>query len=361
MAECVKPFVYRQIESPAIPVRGSAGQAVQAQAVECFDGFLAATGRAKATRRMYAATVRLWLAAGGQPGHLDMGTLSAWLGSRRARLAPATINRELKALRRFYVAMRMLGFCVTDEHRKIPRNRRVPARIVRCYTDEQIGAVLAQPDVATFAGFRDHLIMRLLYETGLRSGELVALSTTDILPDRTVFVDRGKGGHSRYVPISGEAMALIDAYLIRRAAMRPGKRAALWLTAHGKPLRNARSIWEIVSRHARAALGLGGGYDRIRTARRSAPWSGHYPHRLRASFATALLARGCPITVIAQLLGHADIATTQHYLSVDLAHLKTAIAHHPRALRKAASPGATSSSLPSATLTNGPDFLGKTE
>lgn len=326
-AEYVKPFVYGQIQ-PAAPDPG----ADSLQALACFDGFLAATGRSRATRRMYATTVRDWLAFGGVPGHLVAERLAAWLRPRRARLAPATINRELKALRRFYVAMRLLGICITDEARKIPANRPVPQRLVRFYTDEQIGAILAQPDTHTFIGLRDHLIIRLLYETGLRSSEMAALGMGDVLPDRTVYVDRGKGGHSRYVPISAEAAGLIELYTTQRATLRPGKRNALWLSAHGRPLRNGRSVWEIVNRHARAALGLGAGFERIRTARRGVPWSGHYPHRIRASFATALLERGCPITVIAQMLGHADVATTQRYLAVDLAHLRTAMACHPRSL-----------------------------
>lgn len=282
---------------------------------------------------MYAATVSDWLAFGGLPGHLRADSLAAWLRPRRARLAPATVNRELKALRRFYAAMRLLGVCTTDEGRKIPGNRKVPPRLVRFYTDDQVGLILAAPDPTTYAGLRDHLIIRLLYETGLRSSELAALGVGDVMPDQTVYVARGKGGHSRYVPISAEAHGLVHAYLDRRATLRPGKCNAMWLSVHGSPLRNSRSVWEIVNRHARAALALGAGFERIRLARRGVPWTGHYPHRLRASFATALLERGCPITVIAQMLGHADVATTQRYLAVDLAQLRKAIAVHPRALR----------------------------
>lgn len=282
---------------------------------------------------MYCATVRLWLEAGGSPGHIDQDTLSAWLGARRTRLAPATLNRELKALRRFYAAMRMLGFATVDDAHKIPRNRTVPVRLPRWYTDDQVGLILAAPDVTTFAGMRDHLIIRLLYETGMRSGELVALGVPDILSDRTIYIANGKGGHSRYVPISEEAAALVDRYVEQRATTRPGKRRDLWVTHRGRPLRDGRSVWEIVNRHARAALGFGAAYERIRGARRERPWSGHYPHRLRASMATALLHRGCPITVIAQLLGHADVATTEHYLGVDVEHLRAAIALHPRSGR----------------------------
>lgn len=322
----MKPLVYGQSEHAAADP-GPDGL----QALACFDGFLAATGRTRSTRRMYAATVRDWLAFGGVPGHLAADRLAQWLRPRRARLAPATINRELKALRRFYAAMRLLGICAADESRKVPSNRKVPQRLVRFYSDDQIGAILAQPDAQTFVGLRDHVMIRMLYETGLRSSELVALGLGDVLPDRTVYVDHGKGGHSRYVPISAELAGLLDAYTDRRAHLRPGKRNALWLTAHGRPLCNARSVWEIVNRHARAALGLGAGFERIRQARGGVPWQGHYPHRLRASFATALLERGCPITVIAQLLGHADVATTQHYLAADIGHLRAAVACHPRA------------------------------
>lgn len=328
----MKPLGYRQI-APPLPTRASQALVDTAQVLDCFDGFLAATGRARSTRRMYVATVRQWLDAGGQPGHLDTATLMAWLGPRRKRLAPATVNRELKALRRFYVAMRLLGFCTTDEHRRVPGNRLVPVRLVRCYSDDQIGALLAQPDPTTFTGLRDHLMLRLLYETGLRSGELVRLTLGDVLPDATLYVAPPQRGQGRYAPISADTLALIEHYTSQRATLRPGKRNALWLTVYGRPLRNARSVWEIVNRHAWAALGLGGGYDRIRRARGAAPWSGHYPHRLRASCATTLLARGCPVTVIAQLLGHDDVATTQRYLAGDITPLRAAIAHHPRASR----------------------------
>lgn len=305
----------------------------QTRALSVFDGFLAATRRAPSTRRLYLATVADWLAFGGVAGHLDADRLFAWLRPRRARLSPATINRELMALRRFYLAMHMLGIASSDERAKFPRARHQPKRLPRLYTDEQVGALLAQPDTTTFAGLRDHVILRLLYETGMRSSEIAGLTIGDVLPDRTIYVDGGAARHGRYAPISEVMAGLLVTYVERRQTLRPGKRSCLWLTARGAPLRNARSVWEIVSGHARAALGLGGAYERIRAVRKAVPWSGHYPHRLRASMAAAMLGRGCPVTVIAQLLGHADVATTQRYLAVDVEPLRAAIAHHPRATR----------------------------
>lgn len=327
----MKPFGYRKTPTAQSRAHPQPDPDL-AEAVHCFDGFLAATGRAPGTRRLYCATVRDWLAAGGRPGHIDPGVLSAWLGERRGRLAPATLNRELKALRRFYAAMRLLGWCTVDVAHLIPRNRPVPKRLPRGYTDDQIGAILAQPDVTTFAGLRDHLILRVLYETGLRSSELAALGVPDILCDRTIYVS-ASAGLGRYAPISAETAAALERYIDLRATTRPGKRRALWVSVRGAPLRGGRSVWEIVSRHARAALGFGAAFEHISGARRQRPWSGHYPHRLRASMAAAMLQRGCPITAIAQILGHADVSTTESYLGMDLDVLRAAISMHPRASR----------------------------
>lgn len=294
-----------------------------------FDDLLAGMGRATTTRRLYGAAVRRWLEAGGEVHRLDDAALTRFLFARRRQTGPAGINIELKALRVFYRLMALVGAAPGSLARNIPANHRTPKRLPRWLTDVQMGALLAAQDLATFRGLRDHLVIRMLYETGLRASELAALRCSDVLVDGTVFVSRGKGGHDRYVPISTGLMHLLDVYLPQRDARCSGRRTALWLTERGQPLRNGRSVWAIVDRYARPALGLAAGYDRLRvTARRS--WSGHYPHLLRASFASALLAGGCPLTAIQQMMGHACLDTTGLYLGTDIAQLRAAMDLHPR-------------------------------
>ncbi len=289
-----------------------------------------AESRAPTTVRLYVGLVRRWLVYGGAVDRLNKDLLQQWLADRRRQsAAAATINLDLKALRAFYDTMALIGACPQAESNNCPSNRRVPVRLVRTFADHQVLAMLAAPDVSTFAGYRDSVMMRTLWETGLRATELVSLGLGDVLPD-AVYVAAGKGGHSRWVPISDELHRLLQGYMALRATTRPGKRAALWVTSHGRALRSRRSVWAIVSRWARLALGGAAGYDTVRRTARQKPWSGQYPHLLRASMATTLLRHGCPLTAIMQMLGHVSLDSTARYLEADISHLREAIGKHPR-------------------------------
>jgi site-specific recombinase XerD len=302
-----------------------------------FERILAGS-RSPTTVRLYVGIVRRWLVYGGAVDRLHADLLQRWLGDRRRQhAAPATINIDLAALRSFYDTMALIGAAPQGQSNNCPKRRRVPARLVRCFSDEQVLAMLAAPDVSTFAGYRDSVMMRTLWETGLRASELVGLGLGDVLPD-AVYVAAGKGGRSRWVPISAELYALLQGYMALRATTRPGKRAALWVTGSGKALRSRRSVWAIVSRHARATLGGAVGYDRVRRAARQRPWSGQYPHLLRASMATTLLRHGCPLPAIMQMLGHVSLDSTACYLAADIGHLREAISKHPRS-HQSAHPG----------------------
>lgn len=322
------PLRYRQAAKAPVSVP-SQHQA----AVERFARSLGVKHFSPHTRRLYVAAVSRWLAAGGAPGHVDEARLLDYLRGRRATCAVATVNLDLKALRAFYRLQLDWDDLGAAELAKIPRGRATPRRLPRFFDEADLGRRLAAIPLDTFVGLRDFCLIRLALDTGLRASELAALEAGSLLADRTVFVDGGKGGRDRYVPVSEAVAGLMEGYLHARARLRPGKRAALWLARDGRPMVTGRAIWEVVSRR----LGPGGGARGLRAAGRA--WQGAYPHMLRATFATALLRSGCPLPAIAQMMGHADMATTAHYLGVELEQLRAAVALHPRALRVGSSPG----------------------
>lgn len=301
-------------------------------AIERFARYLAARQLSPHTQRLYVGAVDRWMRAGGAPGHVDQLALARWLATRRASLAVNTVNLDLKALRCFYRWQAASGTGMDGADKLIPRGRKAPQRVVRYLTEADVGEVLGSLPLDTFLGLRDHAIVRVLFECGLRATEVADMQLGSLLPDDTLFV-QGKGGVDRYVPVSAELAGFLRGYMHARAGTKPGKRNALWVRENGRPLRNGRSIWEIVSRAVWRALGRRGGLHKVRATGRA--WQGHYPHELRASFATALLRGGCPITAIAQMMGHADTSTTARYLGVDLEMLRKAAACHPRALRVA--------------------------
>jgi site-specific recombinase XerD len=154
----------------------------------------------------------------------------------------------------------------------------------------------------------------------------------------------GKGGKARYVPVGDMLGRALAVYLTDRSRLRRAKGGAFWVDARGRPLASGRSVWRIVSKRIWQALGLRAGLHRVQRGG-GRPWTGHFPHELRASCATVLLANGMPLPAIAELLGHDSMQTTARYAAVDLAHLRRAASHHPRALRAGASGSVASADM----------------
>lgn len=302
-------------------------------ALERFENYLAACRRSPHTRRLYLAALKRWFVAGGEPEHIDGQRLARWLAMRRAARSTATLNLDIKALKAYYGWRHAWSELEASQLAKLPRQRRSAPRTVRWLTDGQVGEVLAACPLGTFLGLRDYAMILTVYVTGVRASELIGMELGDLVGDGLLFV-RGKGGHHRYLPLGETLSGILQGYLHARSGTRPGKRNAFWVKENGRALRNGRSAWEIISKRMWQALGLRSGLHRV--SRGGKPWSGHYPHELRASFATALLHHGMDISAISQLMGHKNMATTAHYLGVDLAWLRATAAHHPRALRAGA-------------------------
>ena len=237
---------------------------------------------------------------------------------RHAEGAKATsANRRLSALKRFYRWLLRQGKRSDDPTADLDSAKQAE-RHPKTLSEQDVENLLAAPDVQTPLGLRDRAMLELLYASGLRVSELVAVKTVEVsLNDGVVRVASGKGAKTRLVPFGEEASAWIERYLseARQDLLGPKQVDALFVTARAAAM-SRHNFWHIVKRYAIKA--------EIAPALIS-------PHTLRHAFATHLLNHGADLRVVQMLLGHADISTTQIYTHVARARLKELHAkNHPR-------------------------------
>ncbi len=232
-----------------------------------------------------------------------------------AGLAPTSVERAVSAIKGFH------RFMVSDEisdelpTEDVPLPAK-PARLPDVISRDEAERLLDQPFPSTPAGLRDHAILEVLYGCGLRASELCGLDERAVLLDEGVLRVLGKGEKERVVPVMGAAEAALVEYLERGRGALVGRRptSAVFLNARGGRL-SRQSVHAIVEQYGRVAG--------IRDL---------HPHTLRHSFATHLLEGGADLRVVQELLGHANIATTQLYTHVDRSHVRRVyLAAHPRA------------------------------
>ena len=244
-------------------------------------------------------------------------------GEHAGGLSPRSVQRRLSAARSFFTFLQREGACERNPAHEV-RAPRIPKRLPTTLDVDQVARLLAfRADDRLSA--RDKAIMELFYSSGLRLSELQGLNLPEIdLEDRTVRV-LGKGGKTRIVPIGRYALDALRVWLVGRAALveerrADADRAALFLSRSGRRL-TVRAIERRVELWARRQ-GLG-----VHV----------HPHMFRHSFATHLLESSADLRGVQELLGHADIGTTQVYTHVDFQHLaKVYDAAHPRARRRRA-------------------------
>jgi integrase/recombinase XerD len=179
-----------------------------------------------------------------------------------------------------------------------------------------VDALLNAPEPADEYYLRDRALLELLYATGIRVSEAVGLARSQLNLEVGYLRCIGKGGKERIVPIGSSALRASTAYLerLRPSLVRAHTGDAVFLSRTGRPL-DRSSMWRLVRKYASAA-GLEGQVT---------------PHTLRHCFATHLLGGGADLRIVQELLGHADVSTTQVYLHVDEARLKEVHRrYHPR-------------------------------
>jgi integrase/recombinase XerD len=287
------------------------------------DGFLALSAARLAPRTVEAyrrdlADLTAWL--GGSPADADVEQLAAYVASLRADgLAATTIARRVAAIRSLYRHQVLLG-ARTDNpaaELELPRRRRTLPRTLSPGEAERLIEAASGTAPRTL---RDRALVELLYGSGLRVSEAVGLERGSVDLEQRLVRCIGKGSKERVVPLGREAVEAVRRYLARgRPYLERRHRPELFLNARGGAL--TRSGVFLILRDLAAKAGLEPG--RV------------HPHLLRHSFATHLLEGGADLRSVQEMLGHADLATTELYTHVsDRRRRELYFSAHPHAHRK---------------------------
>jgi integrase/recombinase XerD len=259
--------------------------------------------------------------------HEDLAAFLSRMAEGPAPLAAATLGRKLACMRSFYRHLRREGTIAHDPTAEL-RGPGPTRRLPRVLSRDEVARLLREPRGTEPAALRDRALLELMYACGLRVSEAAGLELVDIDLEERVLRARGKGSKERLVPIGRQAVAavraycgrgrplLLDAGATRGAAVDAGAGASLlFLNRRGSGL-TRQGLYKIIQGHARRA-----GLERKMS-----------PHTLRHTFATHLLAGGCDLRSLQEMLGHADLATTQVYTHLSAERLKDAyFSAHPRA------------------------------
>jgi integrase/recombinase XerD len=248
---------------------------------------------------------------------LDRHDLEAFVRDLMGRgLSPRSVARVVSSTRGFYKYL-----LVRREIAGSPAEDLEPPRawaaLPKFLSVEEVDRLLALPDVSTARGLRDRAFIELLYATGLRVSELVALGVAHLNLEAGYLTARGKGAKERLVPIGDEAASWVSRYVRDARPTLLGKRPSsrLFVNARGGGALSRLGVWKILK-----GYGVQAGISRRLS-----------PHVLRHSFATHLLDRGADLRAIQMMLGHADLSTTQIYTHVLEARLRAIHERfHPR-------------------------------
>jgi len=231
-------------------------------------------------------------------------------------LAPASIRRNVSALRTYFKFLLGEGHVARDPSERLesPKRWRTLPEVLSV---AEVDALLASPSLDDPLVFRDRALLELAYGAGLRVSEWISIGVRDVMFAEGLVRVFGKGSKERLVPIGRRAIGALASYVreLRPRLERGQGRGALFLNARGQPL-TRMGAWKILQKYVARA-----GIEKHVS-----------PHTLRHSFATHLLEGGADLRAVQEMLGHADISTTQIYTHVDREYLRTVHRqYHPRA------------------------------
>jgi len=230
--------------------------------------------------------------------------------------AVSTISRNLAAIKSFYQYLVREKYIDKDPAANV-ESPKLEKKLPKILTISEVEELLKQPNVSTPNGIRDKAMLELLYATGIRVSELISLNISDVNLDMGYVKCFGKGSKERIVPLGSIAAKCVQEYLNkgRPKLVRTYDEPALFVNHHGNRL-TRQGFWKIIKKYAQEA-----NINKPIT-----------PHTLRHSFATHLLENGADLRSVQEMLGHADISTTQIYTHITKSHLKEVYDKtHPRA------------------------------
>ena len=248
----------------------------------------------------------------------DLTTIGvlAWLQAMKDEgLSPRTISRKLSSLKSFYKFMQE-EYGMKSTPLEVITSPKRSFQLPKVLSVEEVERLLDAPDTSKPMGIRDRAMLELAYGSGLRASEIISLKLQDLDMENSFLKVFGKGRKERVVPIGEVAQEWLSTYITSARSKILGKRMSFYLFVgrKGQGLTRQR-LWQILKQYAMLA-GLGSDVS---------------PHILRHSFATHLLQGGADLRTVQMLLGHSNIATTQIYTHLDLAHIRQAHRQfHPR-------------------------------
>ncbi len=235
---------------------------------------------------------------------------------REEGIDSSTVARYMSSIKGFWEYLEYNKYIIKNPTEKlvsVKKSRKLPAVL----SFEEVDSILNTPDTSNILGLRDKAILELFYSSGLRVSELINLKMSDLFFDDEVIRVFGKGSKERVVPVGGSAVKWINEYLksSRPFLMKKNKSENfIFLNKRGTKL-SRMWIWKIFNQYAKDA----GIKKEI------------HPHTFRHSFATHLLEGGADLRAVQEMLGHADISTTQIYTHIDRDYIKQVHRdHHPR-------------------------------
>ena len=289
---------------------------------EQFEDYLTfERGLSDRTVKAYLRDLGRWVAAmeaGGasRPAEVTPADLRDWIfGLKEAGLAATSIRRAQSALRTYYGFLIAEGAVEVDPTERL-ESPKVARKLPDYLTHDEVARFLNAPDPDHPLYWRDRAVLELLYATGMRVSELVDLPISSVDLDEAFITVFGKGSKERLVQVGAPALRALRRYLGEvRPGLEKGKgKGRIFLNARGTPI-GRTAIWTLVKVSATRA-GIGKTVS---------------PHTLRHTFATHLLEGGADLAAVQELLGHADISTTQIYTHVDREYLRDVHRkYHPR-------------------------------
>jgi integrase/recombinase XerD len=279
-------------------------------------------GLAKNTLESYGRDLRQYYS------YLDIGKIDAVKQVSRATIltyleqlqskgrAVSTISRNLAAIKSFYQFLVRERYLDKDPAANL-ESPKLEKKLPRILTIPEVEELLKQPNSFLPTGMRDKAMLELLYATGIRVSELISLNVSDVNLEMGYIKCYGKGSKERIVPLGSIAAKCVQEYVSRGRGklVRTYDEAALFVNHHGNRL-TRQGFWKIIKKYAHEACIM----------------KDITPHTLRHSFATHLLENGADLRSVQEMLGHADISTTQIYTQVTKNRLKEVYEKaHPRA------------------------------